>query len=60
LTIADLRAARTAIHDAESYRRMRMEDYFVDVPIFDAFDAVASIPHTSCVDGVSARSEPPD
>ena len=48
LTVADLRAARPSIHDAESFRRMRMEDYFMDVPVFDAFDVVACVPETSC------------
>jgi erythromycin esterase len=48
LAVADLRAARLGIHDAESFQRMRMEDYFMDVPVFDAFDAVAYIPDTSC------------
>jgi len=48
LTVADLRAARPNVHDAESSRRMRMEDYFVDVSVFDAFDAVACVPDTSC------------
>jgi erythromycin esterase len=48
LTVADLRAARLGVHDAESFQRMRMEDYFMDVPIFDAFDAVAYVPHTRC------------
>ena len=48
LSVADLRAARLRVDDAESFQRMRMEDYFMDVPIFDAFDAVAHVPHTSC------------
>jgi erythromycin esterase len=48
LTIADLRAARPGAHDAGSFRRMRMEDYFMDVPVFDTFDAVAYVPDTSC------------
>ena len=47
LTIADLRAARLGIHDAESFQRMRMEDYFMDVPVFDAFDAIAYVTRTS-------------
>ena len=50
MIVADLRAARPGIHDAESFRRMRMEDYFMDVPVFDAFDAVAFIPWTSCTE----------
>jgi erythromycin esterase len=48
LTIADLRVARPVVHDALSFQRMRMEDYFMDAPIFDAFDAVACLPQTSC------------
>ena len=55
LAIADLRAASTAVGDAESFRRLRMEGYFTDVPVFDAFDAVAYIPHTSCTDYVTAQ-----
>ncbi|MGH2558561.1 MAG: erythromycin esterase family protein [Thermomicrobiales bacterium] len=50
LAVADLRTARLAVHDTESFQRMRMEDYFMDVPIFDAFDAIAFIPHTSCAE----------
>jgi erythromycin esterase len=50
VTVADLRAARSGIHDAEYFGRMRMEDYFMDVSVFDAFDAVASIPQTSCTE----------
>jgi erythromycin esterase len=53
LTIADLRAARPSVHDAECIGRMRMEDYFMDVPVFDAFDAIASIPETSCTELVA-------
>jgi erythromycin esterase len=55
LTIADLRAARAAVHDAEAFQRLRMEGYFTDVPVFDAFDAVAAVPHTSCTDYVTAQ-----
>jgi erythromycin esterase len=50
LTIADLRAARPDIYDAETFQRMRMEDYFMDVPVFDAFDTIVSIPETSCTE----------
>jgi hypothetical protein len=45
-----LRAARPLVHDLETFQRMRMENYFMDVPVFDAFDAIASIPHTSCTE----------
>ena len=55
LALTDLRAARAAVGDAESCRQLRMEGYFTDLPVFDAFDAVASIPHTSCTDYVTAR-----
>jgi erythromycin esterase len=55
LTVADLRAARAAVGDADSFRRLRMEGYFTDVPVFDAFDAVASIPHTSCTEYVTGQ-----
>jgi erythromycin esterase len=47
LTVTDLRAARLSVHDAESFQRMRMEDYFMDVPVFDAFDAIAHVTRTS-------------
>ena len=55
LVIANLRAARPAVDDAESFQRLRMEGYFTDVPVFDAFDAVAAIPHTSCTDQATAQ-----
>jgi len=60
LSVADLRAARPGVHDALSFQRMRMEDYFMDVAVFDAFDAVASIPDTSCTEYVSAQADSPD
>jgi erythromycin esterase len=47
LTVADLRAAQPGIVDAGSFQRMRMEDYFMDVPVFEAFDAIACVTHTS-------------
>jgi erythromycin esterase len=47
MTVADLRAARPGVVDAGSFQRMRMEDYFMDVPVFDAFDAVACVARTS-------------
>jgi erythromycin esterase len=58
LAIADLRAARPAIGDAASFGRLRMEGYFTDVPVFDAFDAVAAIPHTSCTQQATHPSSP--
>jgi hypothetical protein len=27
-----------------------MEDYFMEAPVFDAFDAVACVPQTSCTE----------
>jgi erythromycin esterase len=47
LVVADLRAARPGVHDSGSFQRMRMEDYFMEVLIFDAFDAVACVTSTS-------------
>lgn len=47
LTVTNLRTANADIQDAGSFQRMRMEDGFVDVPVFKALDAVAYIPHTS-------------
>jgi erythromycin esterase len=55
LAVADLRAARRGVGDAESFQRLRMEGYFTDVAVFDAFDAIAAIPHTSCTDYVTAQ-----
>ncbi len=55
LTIANLRAAHPVVHDALSFQRMRMEDYFMDVSVFDAFDAVACIPQTSCTEREARR-----
>jgi erythromycin esterase len=60
LAIADLRAARPAVDDGESFGRLRMEGYFTDVPVFDAFDAVAAIPHTSCTQQATAKPSSPD
>ncbi|BCJ33950.1 hypothetical protein Athai_14530 [Actinocatenispora thailandica] len=53
LTVADLRAARHAVGDTEAYRLMRMEHEFAGVPVFDAFDAIAYLPRTSCTDHVT-------
>jgi erythromycin esterase len=55
LAIADLRAARPGVDDADSFQRLRMEGYFTDVPVFDAFDAVAAIPQTSCTQQATAH-----
>jgi erythromycin esterase len=56
LALADLRAARPASHDADSFQRMRMVDDFMEIPVFDAFDAVAQVPSTSCTDYVTATT----
>lgn len=50
LTVADLRAARTGIDDADSFTQMRMEDYFMGGPVFTGFDAIAYVPHTAGTD----------
>jgi erythromycin esterase len=55
LAIADLRAARPSVDDAESFQWLRMEGYFTDVPVFDAFDAIAAIPQTSCTQQATAQ-----
>jgi erythromycin esterase len=47
LVVADLRAARPGVVDAGSFQRVRMEDYFMDVPVFEAFDAIACVTYTS-------------
>jgi erythromycin esterase len=60
LAIADLRAARPGVGDAESFGRLRMEGYFTDVPVFDAFDAVAAIAQTSCTQQATAHPRSPD
>jgi erythromycin esterase len=60
LAIADLRAARPGVGDAETFQRLRMEGYFTDVPVFDAFDAVAVIPQTSCTEQATAHPSSPD
>lgn len=48
--LVDLRAARPFVCDADSFQRMRMENYITDVEVFDAYDAIVNIPHTSCTD----------
>jgi erythromycin esterase len=60
LAVADLRAARVSVHDAVSFQRMRMEDYFLDVAVFDAFDALASILDTRCTEYVGAHADSPN
>ena len=46
-------AARPGVHEAESFRRMRMGNCFMDVPISGAFDMVAYVPHASCTASVT-------
>ncbi|WP_181448525.1 erythromycin esterase family protein [Nonomuraea aridisoli] len=46
-SLANLRAARPHIDDAESFQQSRMADYFLDIPVFTAFDAIAHISHTT-------------
>lgn len=52
VTVADLRTARPVVGDAETFQRVRMEHYIADVPVFDAFDAIAYIPRTSTTEHV--------
>ncbi|PSK95920.1 erythromycin esterase [Murinocardiopsis flavida] len=46
LAVADLRAARGAVRDGDSVRGMRMVEYFLDLPVMAAFDAVAHVAQT--------------
>ncbi|MFI6633830.1 erythromycin esterase family protein [Nonomuraea fuscirosea] len=55
-TLADLRAARPQIHDAASFRHSRMADYFLDLPVFEAFDAIAHVSRTTGTDHVLERA----
>ncbi|MCG5215875.1 erythromycin esterase family protein [Streptosporangium soli] len=52
LAVADLRTA----DQPEAFQRIRMLDYFMDLPICDAYDAVAHVPETHCVDSVGEIS----
>ncbi|MCF6475548.1 erythromycin esterase family protein [Nonomuraea sp. MG754425] len=56
-TLADLRAARPHINDAASFQHSRMADYFLDMPVFEAFDAVAHVSRTTGTDYVVERAE---
>jgi erythromycin esterase len=49
-TLADLRAAEAVIDDTASFKTTRMSDYFLNEPVFDAFDAVANVSSTSTTD----------
>ncbi|RKR92206.1 erythromycin esterase [Micromonospora pisi] len=57
LTIADLRTARRAVTDSHTFQQMRMEHYLTDVDVFDAYDAIAYIPYTTCTDYVDAQPQ---
>jgi erythromycin esterase len=50
LTIVDLRIDDPEGGLAASFQRMRMEDYFMDVPVVEAYDAVALVAQTSCTE----------
>ncbi|NRQ38511.1 erythromycin esterase family protein [Nonomuraea sp. NN258] len=54
-TLADLRAARPHIDDAASFQHSRMADYFLDMPVFEAFDAIAHVSRTTGTDHVLER-----
>jgi erythromycin esterase len=49
-TLADLRAAAADIEDAPAFKTTRMSDYFLNEPVFDAFDAIANVSHTTTTD----------
>jgi hypothetical protein len=34
---------------------MRMEHYLTEVDVFDAYDVIAHIPHTTCTDYLAAQ-----
>ncbi|MEU5155658.1 erythromycin esterase family protein [Glycomyces sp. NPDC021274] len=49
-TLADLRAAAADIEDAPAFKKTRMSDYFLNEPVFDAFDAIANVSDTVTTD----------
>ncbi|GAB3496543.1 erythromycin esterase family protein [Amycolatopsis cihanbeyliensis] len=55
LTIADLRAARRDIEDAEAVRAFRHQEDFLDVPVLEALDAVAYIPYLNPTESLGIR-----
>jgi erythromycin esterase len=55
LTIADLHTARPASTDSETFQHMRMEHYLTEVDVFNAYDAIAHIPRTTCTDYVTTQ-----
>ncbi|MGP3921028.1 erythromycin esterase family protein [Nonomuraea sp. 10N515B] len=55
--LADLRAAPPHINDAASFQHSRMADYFLDMPVFEAFDAIAHVSRTTGTDHVVKRAE---
>ena len=54
LMLTDLRHAP----DGAAPHRMRMEGYFLDLPVLDAFDAAAWVPRTSVSAAVSGTGSP--
>jgi erythromycin esterase len=52
--IADLRPARRS-RDGAAFERLRMEHYFIDAPVAEAFDAVAHVDAIRVADGVPVR-----
>ncbi|MFI6294974.1 erythromycin esterase family protein [Nonomuraea sp. NPDC050790] len=57
-TLADLRAAAPHVEDADAYRHTRMADYFLDLPVFAAFDAFACVSRSTGT-GYVTGSPPP-
>ncbi|GAA3670870.1 erythromycin esterase family protein [Nonomuraea antimicrobica] len=53
-TLADLRTARPYVGDAASFQHTRMADYFLDLPVFEGFDAIAHVSRTTGTDHVLA------
>jgi hypothetical protein len=45
--------------DPQSFQRQRMAGDFTDLPVFDAFDAIAVIPHATCTHQVTPTPHHP-
>jgi hypothetical protein len=45
--------------DPQSFQRQRMAGDFTDLPVFDAFDAIAVISHASCTHQVAPTPRHP-
>lgn len=56
-TLADLRAARPHINDEASFQHSRMADHFLDMPVFEAYDAIAHVSRSTGTDYVVPRAE---